>query len=103
MIELPTGLRFSRSAASLADGVLAWRSNGRALESAVKLSRGKLTITLSAGVKQVQITTESPAVLATKALATAVKDGETTALEVIVDSIDTKHDAAALTLNLKPS
>lgn len=103
VIELPTGLRFSRSAASLADGVLAWRSNGTALESAVKLSRGKLTITLSAGVKQVQITTESPAVLATKALATAVKDGETTALEVIVDSIDTKHDAAALTLNLKPS
>jgi hypothetical protein len=103
VVELPTGLTFSRSAARLAEGIVAWGANGKPLEAAVKPSRGRLAITLGIAVKHVLITNASPAIVASKALAAEVRAGAATALEVIVDVSDAKHDTAVLTLNPRPS
>ena len=103
VVELPTGLTFSRSAARLAEGIVAWGANGKPLEAAVKPSRGRLAITLGIAVKHVLITNASPAIVASKALAAEVRAGAATALEVIVDVSDAKHDTAVLPLNPRPS
>jgi len=104
VLELPRGLSFSGSATTLAERVIVWwTASGKPLEAAVRTSHGKLTISLAAPTRKVLITVASPAMSATKALAAEVRGGASSALTVIVDAINTKHESQALTLDPRTS
>lgn len=102
-VELPAGMRFVRSALSLADGVLTSSASGKRLESTVRLRRGALTITLSAAARVAGITVGRSALYTTKALAAGVKAGTDTTLAVVVVTTDKKHERADLTLDPRVS
>jgi Domain of unknown function (DUF1906) len=102
-LQLPPGLSFSGSATTLAQRVVVWSATGKPLESAAKVSHGKLTITLAAPARKALITVASPALAATKALAAAVKGRASSPLAVVLDAINTKHQTQALELGPRTS
>ncbi|HEY2159991.1 MAG TPA: hypothetical protein VGH24_01685, partial [Solirubrobacteraceae bacterium] len=99
LIKLPAGLRFARSVASLARGVVTWSLTGKPLPSTFALSRGTLTITLRRGARAVRITAASPAVIATKGLISEVFVGAEVTLPIVVTATDTRQDTAVLTVD----
>ncbi|HWF36037.1 MAG TPA: DUF1906 domain-containing protein [Solirubrobacteraceae bacterium] len=104
VLQLPRGLSFSRSAASVAKGVVVWwTANGKPLAETARLSHGKLTISLAAPARKVLITVGSPALSATKALATEVRAGVASTLEVILEAVDSRHNRDVLTLDPRTS
>jgi hypothetical protein len=104
VLQLPRGLSFSRSATTLAKGVVVWwTAKGKPLTSTVRLSHGKLTISLAAPTRKVLITIGSPALAASKALAAEVKGGVASTLAVILDATDARHNSDVLTLDPRTS
>jgi len=97
-VELPHGMRFP-SFASLADGLAVWSAKGKLLQAAVKVRRGMLSITLGAPAQEVRIAAASPAIFATKALATEVRAKTVTQLQVILVATDAKHERSVLTVD----
>jgi hypothetical protein len=98
-IQLPSGLGMARSGATLAHNVIVWSpATGKELPSAVGLSGGKLTIVLTAPTRKVLIVAASPALTATKAVASAVASGVKSTLAVNLEAIDTKSQGCWLTL-----
>jgi hypothetical protein len=99
VIKLPAGLRFARYAQYVAPGVVTWSLGGTLLPSAIRLSRGTLTVTLQSPARAVRITIFGTALIATQALVAQARAGTGGSLPITLTATDAKQDVAVLALD----
>jgi hypothetical protein len=97
-IALPTGLGFSTSKKNLANGINVKSPGAKKLNFTVKISHGRLTITLKTAASSVQVTISNPAINVSKTLAGKVEHHKVKTVPVTVTAADTGHKTTRLTL-----
>jgi hypothetical protein len=100
-IALPTGLGFSTSKKNLANGINVKSPGAKKLNFTVKISHGRLTITLKTAASSVQVTISNPAINVSKTLAANVEHHKGKTLQVTVTAADTRHQTTRLTLKAR--
>jgi subtilase family serine protease len=105
VVALPRGLAFARNARSLRNGItLRGRNGGRIRPASLKVSGGKLAITLSgAGTTQVRVTIAPPALSASSGLVGNVQSHRSRKLGVTLKVVDAGSQATTIAMKLKPS
>ena len=102
VVDLPSGISFSRKAESLAQGIVLSGPGAKRLNSKTNISHGILTIMLASTVTKVQVTIASPAIAVSKSLASKVKHRQVKTLSFVVKVTDSAKTTTTLTLaNLK--
>jgi hypothetical protein len=94
-------LGFSTSNKKFANGINVESAGAKKLKFAVKISHGKLTITLKTAASSVQVTISTPAINVSKALAANVEHHKVKTVQVTVIAADTGHRTTRLTLKAR--
>lgn len=104
VISLPNGLSFAHKKHNLSKGITLTGPNGTRLKGYnLKLSHGKLTITLAAAESKVTVTIKSLALSVTPSLINSVKHHKSGKLKVTVKVTDLSGRVTTLTIKLKQS
>lgn len=102
VLTLPKGLRLSGKKRNLSKGISLVAGSGKVRSFKLKLSGGRLTITLSKAVRQLRVTLKTPALTASNALVNKVKRHKSGKLNVTVTVTDANGHATRLATKLKP-
>jgi hypothetical protein len=102
-VKLPSGLKFSKAAKTLAKGIVVKGANGKKVKFKAKVRGGVLTITLAKSVRSATFTIANPAIAVSAALAKKVKKHKVRFLSLTVTVTDISHHATPLTFNTKVS
>ncbi len=101
-IALPKHIAFSRS--RLARGITLLGPNRKRLKGyKLKLSHGKLTITLKKATTQVRLTLSSASIHSDRSVVSSVKRKTVRAMTVSAKTTDARRQTATVTLTLRPS
>ena len=100
VVDLPSGISFSRNAESVAKGIALSGPGVKRLKFKTYVSHGMLTITLASTVTKVQVTIASPAIAVSKSLASKVKHRQVKTLSFIVKVTDSAKTTTTLRLTL---
>jgi hypothetical protein len=102
-IGLPQGVSFSHRAKNLTAGITVKDSGGRRLKFTATISHGALAVALKTGGRSIGITIVSPAIAASKSLASDVKRHKVHELVVAIKATDVARKTTRLSLRWRRS